>query len=217
MASECKEYLEWITRSLSGDLSAQEQQRLDLHLAGCAPCREEQALYAHTLEMLKSVEDEPVPRHFFVYPPEPSASPWQVFRQLMPGWQVATAGALAVLVLFSVAAVSGVRFQSDRGAWSLSFGRAVSPAGVDVAALKADILKTTEERNRANAMVWIRDLRAELLTRTDITQQQQMQLVEALSGIETRLDRPHECHRRRDAHRRRKSQYGTLSDGFPAA
>jgi hypothetical protein len=188
MVSECRKYLEWIPRSLAGDLSAQEQQHLDLHLAGCAPCREEQVHYAQTLEMLKTMEDEPVPRHFFVYPPERKTSPWQIFRQLMPRWQIATAGALALLVLFSLAAVSGLRIQSDRGAWAVSFGRAGSLGGVDVAALKADILNTAEERNRANAMAWIRDLRAELISRTDLTQQQQMQLVEALSGIETRLN-----------------------------
>jgi hypothetical protein len=188
MVSECREYQEWIPRSLAGDLSAQEQRRLDLHLAGCAPCREEQTRYAHTLEMLKSVEDEPVPRHFFVYPPERAAGPWQLFRQLMPGWQVATAGALAALVFFAVAAVSGIRFQSAQGSWSLTFGRSGAPGAVDIAALKADILKTSEEKNRATAMAWIRDLRAELISRTDLTQQQQMQLVEALSGIETRLN-----------------------------
>jgi hypothetical protein len=188
MVSECGKYQEWIPRSLAGDLSADEQQHLDLHLAGCAPCREEQARYAHTLEMLNTLEDEPAPRHFFVYPPERAANPWQIFRQLTPRWQIASAATLALLVLFSLAAVSGFRIESDRGAWAVGFGRAGSRGGVDVASLKADVLKAVEARNQANAMALIQDLRAELVSRTDLTPQQQMQLVEALSGIETRFN-----------------------------
>jgi hypothetical protein len=70
----------------------------------------------------------------------------------------------------------------------LSFGRSTGPSPVDVAALKADILRTAEERNRENAIGWIQNLRSEVGARSELSQQQQMQLVTALENLETRLN-----------------------------
>ena len=189
MTSECSKYEQQIPRSLVGDLTAEDQQALDLHLAACTGCRTEQERYAETLRVLESADDVPVPRHFFVYPEERAANPWQLFRQLMPRWQAAAAVFAALVVLLGVFSISGFTVRADRGAWTLSFGRANESPALDNAALKAEILQVAEERNREAALGWIQNLRSELAgSRTELTQQQQVQLIAAITTLESRLD-----------------------------
>ena len=188
MTSECSEHQKHIPRSLVGDLTVEEQQALDLHLAACPPCKGEYGRYAETLRLLQSTGDEPVPRHFFVYPQERGANPWKLFRQLMPSWQVAMACVTGLFVFFAIAAIAGLQIRSDQAGWAVSFGRGSATAAIDAIALKADILKTAEDRNREAALGWIKDMRSEIAnSRTELTQQQQIQLVAALTGLESRL------------------------------
>jgi len=188
MTSECSKYEQHIPRSFVGDLSPGEQQALDRHLAACTGCRAEQERYAETMRLLGTADDVPVPRHFFVYPQERSANPWQLFRQLTPRWQAAAAVFAALLVLLSVPAISGITVRADRGAWTLSFGPRADAPGIDVAALKAEILQAAEERNREAAISWIQNLRAEIAgSRNELTQQQQIQLMATLTTLESRL------------------------------
>lgn len=189
MTSECSKHQERIPRSCVGDLTAEEQQALNSHLAACPPCREEHDRYAETLRLLLSAGDEPIPRHFFVYPNEHVSNPWQLFRQLVPRWQAVTAGIAGLFVFLGIATVSGLQIRSDHGAWAMTFGRGSAPAGIDVAALRADILRTADENNRAAAIGWIQDLRSEMAnSRSDLTQQQQYQLTTALTGLENRVN-----------------------------
>ena len=189
MTSECSKYEQHIPRSFVGDLSPEDQQALDLHLAACTGCRAEQERYAEILRILESADDVPVPRHFFVYPEERVANPWRLFRQLMPRWQAAAVVFAALVVLLGVFSISGITVQADRGTWTLSFGRADIARSLDVAALKAEILQLAEERNREATLGWIQNLRSELAgSRNELTQQQQVQLVAALSTLESRLD-----------------------------
>jgi len=189
MTSECNRYEQHIPRSFVGDLSPQEQQALDLHLAGCTGCRAEQERYAETMRILRTADDVPVPRHFFIYPQERSAGPWQLFRQLTPRWQAAAAVFAALVVLLSVSAISGTTVRADRGAWTLSFGQGADAPALDVAALKAEILQAAEQRNRETALVWIQNLRSEIVgSRNELTQQQQVELVAALTMMESRLN-----------------------------
>jgi hypothetical protein len=189
MTSQCSENLKQIPRSFVGDLTSEEQQDLDRHLAACSPCRDEHARYGETLQMLQCVGDEPVPRHFFVYPNERVANPWQLFRQLMPRWQAAAAAVAGLFLILGVTTLYGIQVRSDNGTWIVSFGRVSAKADIDVAALKADILKAADERNREAALGWIQDLRSEINnSRMDLTQQQQVQLVGALTGLESRIN-----------------------------
>jgi hypothetical protein len=189
MTSECSKFEHHIPRALVGDLTAEDQQALDLHLAACTGCRAEQERYAETLRVLESAEDVPAPRHFFVYPEERTANPWQLFRQLMPRWQAASTVFAALVVLLGVFSISGFTVRADRAAWTLSFGRANESPALDVAALKAEILQVAEDRTREAALGWIQNLRSELAgSRSELTQQQQVQLVAALSTLESRLD-----------------------------
>ncbi len=189
MTSECSLNQQRIPRSFVGDLAAEEQQSLDAHLAACPFCRTEHDRVAETLSVLQSAGDEPVPRHFFVYPKDPAWNPWQLFRQMIPGWQVATACVVCLLLFLSAANVMGIQVQRDTGGWALTFGGSRALSGSDIAALKADILRSTEETNREIALRYIQSLRAEMNgVLADLGQQQQNQLVAALDRLETRVN-----------------------------
>ena len=68
MKSDCAKYQANIPRSLLGDLTEEELQALKTHLETCAHCRSERENYLQTLDLMKSVRDEAIPRHFFVNP-----------------------------------------------------------------------------------------------------------------------------------------------------
>lgn len=171
MKPECVEYQGKIARSLLGDLAADERQALEEHLTACPQCRSESESYARTLSLMQSLDEEPVPRHFFVQPEERSLSPWDLFRMLQPGWRAITA---AVAGLFLLAGLGGV----------LGFTR----SSVDIAALKKDFLRAAEEQNRRTTESFLREVRAEITgSRTDLTLQQQTELAAALDRVDSRM------------------------------
>ena len=188
MISECSEYVQWISRSLVGDVSAEEQKALDGHLAACPSCRNERDAFAETVRLLQSAEEEPAPRHFFVYPEEKAFKPWQHFRQMMPRWQAATGGVIAVILTFGVLGVFGIQVRAQQDGWTLSFGRGGASAGIDTAALKAEILQAAEERNRETAREWIQNIEFEIArSHADLTDQQRLLLAASLSDLESRV------------------------------
>jgi len=188
MISGCSQYVQWISRSLVGDLSADEEKALDGHLAACPSCRNERDAFAETVRLLQSAEEEPAPRHFFVYPEEGILKPWQLFRQMMPRWQAATAGVIAVILAFGVLGVFGIQVKAQQEGWTLSFGRGGASAGIDTAALKAEILQAAEENNREAAREWIRNIQLEIArSHEDLTDQQRLMLAGSLSDLESRI------------------------------
>ena len=70
MKSDCSEYKRLLASSFLGELDEKGWNDLEQHLAACPLCRSEQAKYEKTLNMLKQANDDPVTRHFFVYPAE---------------------------------------------------------------------------------------------------------------------------------------------------
>ncbi len=171
MKPECSEYAGKIARRLLGDLAADERQALEGHLAVCPQCRSEQESYSRTLELMQSLDDEPVPRHFLVQPEERSLDPWELFRMLKPGWQAITAAVAGLFILASVAGVMG-------------FTR----RGVDVAGLKREILRAAEEQNRRTTESFLQEVRAEIArSNTDLTQQQKTVLTAALDRVDSRV------------------------------
>jgi hypothetical protein len=189
MTSECSINQQRIPPSLAGDLSAEEQQSLDTHLLACPSCHAELKRYAETLDLLQSASDEPVPHHFFVYPQERASSPWQPFRKMTPRWQIATACFAGVLVLLVAANLSRLQIRQDQDKWSLSFGSGGAMSPSDMAALKAEILRAADVRDREIVFGYMQDLRAEIAgTRADLSQQQQVQLVSALDRLESRFN-----------------------------
>ena len=189
MTMQCSDFQQRIPRALLGDLSADEQRALDLHLAACPSCRQEGDTYAETLRLMRSAGDEPAPRHFFVYPQERAAGPWQSFRAMSFRWQAAAAGAAAFLVLLGFLSVSGVRVHADGNAWTLSFGRSDTTAEPDLAALKAEVLRAADERNREFAKELLGGLQSGIeRVRTELTSQQRTQLAAAMTSLEERFN-----------------------------
>ena len=87
MKPECSEYQAKIGRFLLGDLTQKEQEALETHLVACPQCQSEQESYTRTLNLVQSVDNEPVPRHFFIQPEERALNLWELFRMLKPRWQ----------------------------------------------------------------------------------------------------------------------------------
>jgi predicted anti-sigma-YlaC factor YlaD len=188
MISECGRFEQLIPRSCAGDLTPEEQQALEQHLTACPMCRREQERYAATLNLLQSADDEPVPRHFFVYPEERLDNLWQLFRRLTLQWQVATAGVASLVLLLGVISFAGLQIRAGQGSWTISFGRGSAGAEIDVAAMKTDILQAADERSRAFTLTRIRDLRSEIAdVQSGLTNEQQSRLVAALTTLESRL------------------------------
>jgi len=171
MKPECKEFQKNIARSILGDLPDDEIQSLEQHLATCPLCRSEKERYLQTLELLKSAEDEPIPRHFFVHPEEKNLGPWASFRLMKPRWQAMAAAIAAMFVLTSIG-------------WGLSLTR----EEIDVAALKQDILAAVDQRNREARELWIQQVREEIeRSGQSLTQQQQNDLKAALARLDSRF------------------------------
>jgi hypothetical protein len=170
MKPECSEYQKTIARSYLEDLTPEEKRSLDEHLADCPHCRMERDRYARTLQVMQSTGNEPVPHHFFIHPEEQKFSPWEIFHLLKPRWQVLTT-VLAVLFLLV----------------SAGFVLSLTRNNVDTAALKRDILKSTEEQNNRSRAVWLQEVKAEITrSRTDLTQQQKADLTAAMNRLDSR-------------------------------
>jgi hypothetical protein len=193
MKTGCSTYQSQIPKALMGELNASDQQALESHVEECSVCFRERELYAETVKQLSSAADVSVPRHFFVYSGEATASRWQALPRLLLSWRTAAiAAGLAAVVL----ALAPMQVRSERGAFVISFGHPAATAqpsasveAIDVAKLKAEILSVVEERFRADRVEVIRTMRAELASsNAAFTRKQRALLETALSGAEARLD-----------------------------
>jgi hypothetical protein len=186
MTSECADYQKKIAAFFLGDLTGEEKQVLEQHLAACPRCRSEWEDYERTVQQLASAGEEPVPRHFFVYPEERSYSPWRLFGQMKPGWQTAVASAAVLFVLLGIAAVSRLQIRSSEEGWAISFGRN------DLDVLRKEILTAAltaaEKTNQDSRAAWINEIRNEIASsRSDLTRQQQVELSAALTRMDFRV------------------------------
>ena len=173
MTPECKEQQEKIARSLIGDLTKEERRSLEDHLSTCAICRSEKESYAGTLDLLQSLQDEPVPRHFFIHAEEPESNPWRLYRRMKPRWQWITAAAAVLFLLVGMAAVSRFQFRIDAGGgWTVDFGN-----DARVAALEEEISKLSNERNRYATTAQLLETRSGFESiLADMSRQQQLLL-----------------------------------------
>jgi hypothetical protein len=171
MKPECSEYQAKIGRFLLGDLTQEEREALKAHLTACPQCQSEQASYTRTLNLVQSVNNEPVPRHFFIQPEEQALNLWELFHMLKPRWQTIT---VLFAGLFLLAGVGGV----------VGFTR----SSVDVTALKRNFLEAAEEQNRRTEENFLLKVRAEIArSRTDLTLQQKAELTAALDRMDSRM------------------------------
>lgn len=171
MKPECSEYQTRIARLFMEDLTAEERHELEAHLAACPRCQSEHDDYARTLSLMQSVDNEPVPRHFFIQSEGQRSNPWELFRFLRPGWQVITA---VFAGLFLLAGLGGF----------LGFAR----SGVDTAQLKKEFLKSAEQQNLRTMESYLREVRSEMnVIQTDLTQRQKAELNAALDRLDARM------------------------------
>jgi hypothetical protein len=195
MTDACTQYKNLIPRALVADLSPEEQQRLDQHLAECRPCEREQRLYAETVRKLRTSQDEPIPRHFFVYPEEARVSPWQAFLRMPRAWQAAVASAVLALGFLSTAGLARLQVRTEGGAVMFGFGRLPDRASpepkapqIDTQALESRLLNLVEEKSRRDAAEWMRTLRTELARSSKaIGREQSILLAQALDNLEARM------------------------------
>jgi hypothetical protein len=182
MKSECSEYQKKIAGFFLGDLGEADRKALEEHLAACPSCRSEHAGYAEAIELLRSAGDETVPRHFFVHGEEQVRNPWQLFCRMRPAWRAAMAAVAALFLVICAAAASRIQIRSGSSGWAVSFG------GVDIEALKADILKAAEAQNRKFVAGRVQEVRAEIAQSSAAAARQQREYVAAeLSRLDSKL------------------------------
>jgi hypothetical protein len=184
MRSECDDFRKNIPGSLLGDLAEEERRALEAHLAACSDCSSERESYIRTLDLMQSVDDEPVPRHFFIHPQEETRNPWQLFNLMKPLWKTSVAAAAVLFLLFGFAAISRLQIRSGSDGWAVSFNGSI----IDVAALKEDILKTAEERNRQVTTARIQRVRKELESSfADLSKSQREEFMTVLAQLDSRF------------------------------
>ena len=163
MDSECVLYREKIAALAMGntsELSGAERHELEAHIDVCPQCRLEKESFAQTINMLASVEDEPVPRHFFISPDQEQhqISLWRLFTQLQLLPRAALAGAFVLAILLCGAALAQFHARFDKEGWSVGFGRGEA----ETAALRDEFLKAAAEESQNNRMQWMEEVRNEI-------------------------------------------------------
>ncbi len=195
MTTPCSHYRSNIPKAVLGDLSPEDQRDLELHLAECRPCNRENLLYADTVRQLGAVQDEAVPRHFFVYQEDVKLKPWQAFAQMSRAWQAAAVTLIVGLGLLGSMAIAELSLRTEDGVLILSFGERPAvpdpPARTqqaDTRELEERILKAVEERNAMEKLELIRILRNETARAvTALSREQQAVLGQALTNLEVRM------------------------------
>jgi len=181
MTAQCDMVRQRIAQALVEELPAAEAEALRAHVAECAACAEEERLYATTLSALHQ-SDEEVPRHFFVYPPERSSTFRDVLALLSTGRKVALAACAAAVVLAAVV-LAGRPSRT-----SLPTAAAPAPQ-MDVAALRAELLRILDARLAADRRDTVAGLRAELQQfRSASAARERATLERALASLETRMN-----------------------------
>jgi Putative zinc-finger len=192
MSMKCEDYRKRIPEALLHELSLEERQALEAHLADCPSCAEEQRLTLDTLQQLGSENDVAVPRHFFVTREQTVSTPWSFFRQMSLAWKAAFALALLAVGALVVTAISTL--DREAGGITLNFGKPSEPktialqTALNIEKLKTEILEAVEAKSRDDRLAWMQEMRQEVaLSNQKLTQKQRNLLKTALAGLEARV------------------------------
>jgi hypothetical protein len=195
MTMKCEDHQRRILAASLHELSLEERQVLEAHLAACSSCAEEQRLTLDTLQQLGPERDVAVPRHFFVTGKKISSTPWALFQQMSLSWKAASALALLAMGALAVMTVSGFEVQRQAGGFTLSIGKLSEPktsppqTALSVDQLKTEILHALEAKSREERMAWIHSMQDEVaLSNRKLSQKQRKSLEAALAGLEARVD-----------------------------
>ena len=184
MKSECNEYQKKIAALFLGDLTKEETEALEAHIAVCPHCCAERESYDRTFQQLSFIGEEEVPHHFFLHGKERLSNPWQLFGQMQWQWRAVVAAMAGFLLLLGIAAISHLQIRSNADGWAVSFGR----NDMDASALKKDILEAVERRSQEARVAWIEQVRNESLrAQADNARRQQLQLSTALARMDSKL------------------------------
>ncbi len=194
MTVRCDEIQALIPRSLLGDLPPTEQLQLDQHIRECPACAAERASFEDVLVQLRSVGDEPVPRHFFIYPEERLARWVEVLRS--PLWRLAAGSALLVLAVVFGLGISRFQFRAENGVYLMSFGKPLgsvtassSVTRQDISALRTELLGLLEARPQQEDAEWMKVLRQEIeQAKHGFAEQQGRRWTAALNTLEARMN-----------------------------
>src|SRR5438552_451069 len=163
MTIDCSNFRNLIPRALLSDLTRVEQEALEAHLKDCAPCAQERELYLNTFSQLRSADDAPVPRHFFIYPDESRPTLRQLFGQLSLAWKGSLAAAFLALAGLSALAFTSMEIRSEPGGMVFRIGNAPEPVAVgpapsiDLEALKSELTRLLENRSRNDKLEILQD------------------------------------------------------------
>ncbi len=195
MSIDCTNFRNLIPRALLSDLTREEQQALEAHLKDCSPCAQERDLYLNTFGQLRSADDVPVPRHFFIYPDESRPTLRQLFAQLSLAWKGSLAAALLALAALSALAFTNMEIRGEPGGIVFRIGKSPEPVAagpaptIDVKALKSELVRLLEDRSRNNKLEVLQTLRAEMArSESALSRKQRLVLETALSRLESRVN-----------------------------
>jgi|SRR6266508_1935405 len=195
MSIDCTNFRNLIPRALLSDLTREEQQALEAHLKDCSPCAQERDLYLNTFGQLRSADDVPVPRHFFIYPDESRPTLRQLFAQLSLAWKGSLAAALLALAALSALAFTNMEIRGEPGGIVFRIGKSPEPVAagpaptIDVKALKSELVRLLEDRSRNNKLEILQTLRAEMArSESALSRKQRLVLETALSRLESRIN-----------------------------
>lgn len=185
MEKSCEFYRNCLAEELAGELEIAEKAGLEAHLAACPACRQEQRNLAHLLKEVQMLEDEPVPRHFFVYPRTRS----DFFRRLLPSASM-RAAAIALVVFLALGIVltaSNLQVRLEEGVMTLSFGRPLPPS-FDPHELQAQMLEVAGARMAETQREWAASAHQEWeKSISNLSEEQRQTLRTSLTGMEQRM------------------------------
>jgi hypothetical protein len=193
MSNECERCLQWIKDDLAGELDVDHRRRMEAHLEDCPACAHEKVALEHTIGLLGEFQEEPLPRHFFVYEDSGSARKMaQLLRNVTLGWKVAFAGTAVMLLIGFVFVLGQTTLQWDQGRLTVAFGavREQPDSRADISQkLMGVVRQVVQDENRKWSDEVRREVAASLARATDEDRRAMQNLVVELEmRLEQKLD-----------------------------
>lgn len=187
MSKNCEDFQRYLKDDLAGELDASARKELDAHLGDCRLCQKELELLDSVRAALGSVEEAPVPHHFFVYQQTPPSIA-QLFQQMSWTWKAGLTFACSTILMICALAIGEAQLNIERDSFTLSFGQA--PVQMfDSEAFKEELVEVMNASSVEEDRRWVSQLRADWERSLETANNQQHQFTQAfLEGMETRLD-----------------------------
>ncbi len=187
MNANCKNYSEWIERSIFEEITDRQKADLETHLANCPDCASERELLLSTFSELRAFPEVASPRHFYIAGPS-RVGVWDMFQQMSLFWRMATASFLLGILLIGGAAAANLRVQSQDGQLTLAFGELHREPKIDPEQLKASLRREIELEMDQRQALLIQQVRQEIAALGDTFSTRQRQLMAvALNKLEDRM------------------------------